>query len=196
MPRERYKGAKNVKTSAIHDLADVKRIQENLKDQPRNLCLFTVGVNVSLRSCDLVRIKVGDVRNQTELHLKEKKTGKFRLITLNAQTRKSIAQYLQTRPGCKDSEPLFISQLGVSLCPATLSTLVKRWCTDIGLGKNGRHYASHTLRKTWAYQQRVKFNTPIEIIMYALNHTNLRQTFDYLDIQPKELEKAYNNYVG
>ncbi|MDX2441674.1 MAG: hypothetical protein QNK40_14125 [Desulfobacterales bacterium] len=42
----------------------------------------------------------------------------------------------------------------------SMSRLVKGWCNVINLKGN---YASHTLRKTWGYHQRVTFNVGITI---------------------------------
>ena len=70
----------------IKNPKDIQSIKRLLRDNPRDLCLFTLGINTNLRASDLLRIKVGQVRGlkpESELVLKEKKTSKLRRITLN-----------------------------------------------------------------------------------------------------------------
>jgi hypothetical protein len=45
--------------SPIKEMKNIKSIKKLLADNPRNLCLFILGVNTNLRACDLLRIKVG-----------------------------------------------------------------------------------------------------------------------------------------
>ena len=46
----------------IKRLKDIKAIKKLLADKPRDLALFTVGINTNLRASDLLGIRVGDVR--------------------------------------------------------------------------------------------------------------------------------------
>ena len=40
------------------DLKDIKAIKKILTTRPRDLCLFTIGINTNLRASDLLRLKV------------------------------------------------------------------------------------------------------------------------------------------
>jgi integrase len=67
-------------------MKDIKAIKAMLQNKPRDLCLFTVGINTNLRASDLLQITAGDVRGKKPgdaIVLREKKTGKVRKITLN-----------------------------------------------------------------------------------------------------------------
>ena len=57
------KSAKGIskKVDPITELKDIISIKKCLSDNPRDLCLFTVGINTNLRASDLVRITVGMV---------------------------------------------------------------------------------------------------------------------------------------
>ena len=55
-------------------------------NRPRDLALFTIGINTNLRASDLLRLKVGQVKDLKvgdAVEIKEKKAGKVRQITLN-----------------------------------------------------------------------------------------------------------------
>ena len=75
-----------IKVEPIKELKDIKAIKKLLADKPRDLCLFTLGINTNLRASDILNIKVGQVKGLKagdELEVKEKKTGKLKRITLN-----------------------------------------------------------------------------------------------------------------
>ena len=66
------------------------------------------------------------VRNEEELVLKERKTGKERRITLNTTTQKAIQRLLDSRE-YDDDDRLFQGQRGPLTVP-TVNRLVKGWC--------------------------------------------------------------------
>lgn len=180
----------NIKVEPIRKLRDVKSIKKLLFDNPRNLCLFSLGINTNLRASDLLRIMAGQVRNLQagdEFALKEKKTGKDRRITVNKSAAQAI-QVLLDSANLPDEHPLFFSQRGKVLTVPSVNRLVKSWCRAINLKGN---YGSHTLRKTFGYHQRVQLNTGIPELMVMFNHSTQKQTLDYLCIQPDEIRDAY-----
>lgn len=76
---------------------DIKKMQS---DKPRDLCLFTLGINTNLGASDLLKIKVGQVKDLKpgdELTLNESKTGKHRRIILNNSVISSIQGLLNPR---------------------------------------------------------------------------------------------------
>jgi integrase len=180
-----------IKVDPIRKKRDIASIKKVLAGNPRNLALFTLGINTNLRASDLLRITAGQVRDlkaDDTLELKEKKTGKHRMVTLNRACILALQDLLQ--PGCfADNDPLFKSQRGTLTVPS-VNRLVKQWCRDINLRGN---YGSHTLRKTWGYHQRVTFGTDIPRLMVCFNHSTQRQTLEYLCIQPEEIRDVYQN---
>ena len=90
----------SIKVDPIKRKRDIGSIKKLLSDSPRNLALFTIGINTNLRASDLLRIKAGQVRDLKpgdSIELKEKKTGKFRRINLNKACIQSIQGFLQSR---------------------------------------------------------------------------------------------------
>jgi hypothetical protein len=80
-------------------LKDIKAIKKLLADNPRDFCLFVLGINTNLRASDLTQITVGMVKDKKagdDLELKEKKTGKTRRITLNNNAVGAIQALLLT----------------------------------------------------------------------------------------------------
>jgi integrase len=188
-----------LKVEPIKEARHIRKIKNMLSERNdiRGLCLFTFGINTNLRASDLAALKVSDVAGKTpeggfiikdELFLKEKKTRKKRLISLNGAIKEALEMLLENRQ-CELDDFLFKGQRG-KITPIYINLLVKKWCRETKLkGKFG----SHTLRKTWGYHQRKTFGTPIVFLMQCFNHSSQKQTLDYLCIQPEEIKEVYQN---
>jgi integrase len=181
-----------IKVDPIKDMKHIKSIKKLLAGQRRNFAIFTVGININLRASDLLKLTVGDLKYievGKNFEIREKKTKKTRNITINKNVHTAIQNLLATMPDATDSDFLFQSRKGGgALTVPTLNALVKNWTAMINLRGN---YGSHTLRKTFGYIHRTVFNTDIPTLMDMFNHSNQKQTLDYLCIQPDEIKNAY-----
>jgi integrase len=178
-----------IKVEPIRRRDDVLMIKNLLANEPRNLLLYTMGINTALRASDLLSITIGQVRDAGmgfQFQLRERKTSKKRNVTINGAIAPVLRAYLDTRPYAEDDEPLFMSSkyLKKPLTVSYVNMLVKKWCKAIYLKGN---YGSHSLRKTWGYHQRVYHGTQIPVLMQIFNHSSQRQTLDYLGIQQEEV---------
>lgn len=183
-----------IKVEPIRDLAVIAQILHLLQDKPRDLCLFTLGINTAYRANELLSLQVGDVmhlRVGDTLTRKQSKTGEYRYITVNSAVYNIFQTWLAIHPNPHPKEPLFISRkTGEALTVSTLGQMVKDWCFKVGVNGN---YASHTLRKTWGYQQRVWKHAPLPLLVRAFGHKSEAQTLDYLGIVPQEIQDLYIN---
>jgi integrase len=197
-----------IKVEPIRDLKDIRSIKKLLADNPRDLALFTIGINTSLRASDLVRLTVGQLRDlkpMDELELKEKKTGNLRRISINRACIEVIAGQVAALPHSwsaqKDANPLSVISIdnqpffcskrgGGGLTVSSVHRLVKGWCRSVNLRGN---YGSHTLRKTWGYHQRVTYGQALPVLCEVLGHSTQRQTLTYLCIQAEEIRSVYAN---
>ena len=190
--RNAPKKGQKIKVEPIREIEDINLIKRMLKDKPRDLALFTMGINTNLRASDLPNLKVDQVRDVESggnIEIKEQKTGKPRRLTLNNACITAIKNLLSEN-GYHPDDFLFKSKKGPVLLVPTVHNLVKPWCKEIKLKGN---YGSHTLRKTWGYHQRVTFKVDIPVLMVCFNHSTQKQTLDYLCIQPQEIQDVYQN---
>jgi integrase len=192
------KSAKGIskKVDPITELKDIRSIKKCLQDNPRDLCLFTIGINTNLRASDLVRISVGmvnDLNVGDELVLIEKKTEKERRISLNRDCIDTIQNLINSfKQPRKDDSQLFRGRQG-DIKPIGVNYLVNKWVKIINLkGK----YGAHSLRKTFGYHMRVQHKVSIPILMQIFNHHSQKQTLDYLCVQPDEIKEVYMLGVG
>jgi integrase len=182
-----------IKVEPIKNIKDIRRIKKLLSGNPRDLCLFTLGINTNLRASDLLNITVSQVKHLKvgdELTIKEKKTGKHRRITLNKAVISSIQKLLRSRD-YQNNEPLFIGQRGLLTVPS-VNRMVKSWCRRVNLIGN---YGSHSLRKTFGYHQRITFKIGIPELMTVFNHSSQKETLEYLCVQPQEIKRIFNNIL-
>jgi len=191
-PNHPRKGS-SIKVSPVKDRDALARIKENLRNHPRDLCFFIFGINTAFRACELLSLRVSHVRNLKvgdDFEIKLSKTKSYRRVTVNHAVVNAVSAYL-SNSGLGADDWLFPSdRTGEPLEVSTVSTYVKTWCQNAGLQGN---YASHTLRKTWGYWQRVANDTPIPLLMAAYGHSNQRQTLQYLCIQNEEISDVYLN---
>ena len=183
-----------IKVQPLRSLEEIAQIKALLADQPRNLCLFTLGINTAYRANELLSLTVGQVRGLQVgdvLDVKQSKTNEYRIAVLNSMSVTSLDNWLKQHPrGQYDDAPLFVSQRrrNRSLTVSAVSNLVKKWCRQI---KAVGNFGSHTLHKTWGYHQRIANHASIALLMRAFGHRSEAQTLEYLCITSGEVQQLY-----
>ena len=149
----------------------------------RDLLLFTIGINSSLRISDILTLKVEDFNGES-LRLFEQKTNKYKEIRINGAIKKAINEL------APESGYLFPSQKGnapISRVQAyrILNAAAERAGLDINFG-------THTMRKTFAYHA---YNNgkgvDIALLMRVLNQNSQRETLRYIGIEQESIDDVY-----
>jgi integrase len=180
----------------IRDKKKIAQIKNLLRGQKRyrDLLFFVVGINTALRVSDLLKLKIGDVLDDTgaivsHFSLREEKTGKRHEVVINDSIRSALKEYLVAYPGVTADLAHF---LFFRLKPLNYALPIGRnhaWeiittiCKEVGLSGN---YGTHTLRKTWGYHARLA-GADLALIMHKFNHSSLAVTKRYLGITDDEL---------
>jgi integrase len=188
------KKGSSITVEPIREIKDIKRIKRNLKDKPRDLLLFTLGINNGLRIGDLLKLKVKDVKSLQPgdtFTIIEEKTKKSNVVMVNKEVRRTLAVYLdEIKPN--DDDFLFKSRIGKnqSLNKSYVNALIKKWTKDLK-----GNFGTHSLRKTFGYIQRKVFGTSFEVICKRFNHSNPSVTMRYLGIEDKEVNGILLNEI-
>lgn len=182
-----------IKVQPIRDSMHINAIKALLEDQPRNLCLFTLGINTAYRANELLSLSIGQVSVLTVgggLDVRQSKNGEYRNVTINNSCFKVIQYWLKHHPYKYSVDaPLFLSQKTYApLSVSSLNRLVKGWCKNVGVKEN---MGTHSLRKTWGYHQRMHVGAPLYLLMKAYGHSSEAQTLEYLGIQCDEVRALY-----
>ena len=154
--------------------------------------VWVLGVNVALRISDLLSIRLADVVGRDTLTLTEAKTGKVRLITLNARARDVIKRRAAANP---HHEWLFqsTSNRAKASCKPITRQAVSAAFKEVG-EIVGIHLGTHSMRKT---RGRAMFEagTPLEVISKSLNHSSTGVTMRYIGIEKKRIQQTYDDFV-
>jgi integrase len=195
-PNHPKKGSR-ITVEPIRSLKDVKAISKILSDSPRDLLLFTIGINNGLRVGDLLQLKVKDLvslKAGDRLTIRESKTNKDNVLVVNKAVHKALRKFFgQNRQDPEDY--LFGSNKvkGRPLKIESVNRLVKEWCRAINLKSN---YGAHTLRKTFGYIQRTVYGVGFEVLAKRFNHSSPAVTMRYLGIEDKEVHDILMNEIG
>jgi integrase len=178
----------------IRDPRKLQSIKEYLQMvNERDYILLMVGINTGLRISDILPLRVRDVRG-TYIDIREKKTGKQKLIKINQALRKALDSFIQEKP---DHAYLFTSRnrkhktgkindpISSSMAYKMLSGVAKRF----GLSEIG----THSMRKTFGYHfhQREK---DITLLMDLFNHSEESITLRYIGIKQDTLDEALDRH--
>src|SRR5690606_9634676 len=169
----------------IKNKRDIERMKRALRGNPRDLLLFIVGINSSLRISDMLSLKVGDVSNEY-ITLHERKTGKRKRIRVNNAIQDAVNTLVPA--DAKLTDWLFPSRKGdkpISRVQAwrILNAAASRAGLNIELG-------THSLRKTFAYHA-YNNGTDITLLMRVLNHGSQRETLRYIGIEQEAIDDVY-----
>jgi integrase len=179
----------------IQRIEDIRAISKLLEGSPRDRLLFVMGVNNGIRTGDLLKLKVKDVRNLKSgdyITIKEGKTKKDNVLVVNKTVYKALKNYFDKVQPDGDGY-LFESRKGKKpLQTKAINKMIKNWTKTINLESN---YGAHTLRKTWGYIQRTKHGVGFEIICKRFNHSSPSVTMRYLGIQDKEVHEILMNEI-
>ena len=72
----------------IKSLDDIRKIKEYLSKKPRNILLFSFGINSGLRISDILALNAGDVMGKEYIEIREQKTSKRKVFPINDRLRR------------------------------------------------------------------------------------------------------------
>jgi len=189
------KKGQRITVDPIRRTRDIKAIKLLLSDNPRNLLLFTMGINNGIRVGDLLKLKVKQVKRLQPgqfIIIKEGKTQKQNILMINKTLYKTIRTFInEVRP--LDDDYLFASaKTKAPLTIQAVNALIKKWIKTINLPGN---YGAHTLRKTFGYIQRTEYGVGFEVLAKRFNHSNPAITMRYLGLTSKEVNHVLMNDI-
>lgn len=184
---------------------DIEKVKQFLmgKQDKRDFALFVVGINIGLRTQDLVSLRVSDVSSsRTSIHrmvqVIEQKTGKLRTFELNDVAVAALKLYLNSLSEYDPNGWLFPSRKANvkegHLTVDAVRRIIKDFCKELNIVGN---YGAHSLRKTfgyWVYISGVQKN-PLTLVTLQriFNHSSQTTTMRYIGIESSEISNIYRN---
>ncbi|MCL2498516.1 MAG: tyrosine-type recombinase/integrase [Symbiobacteriaceae bacterium] len=161
------------------------------KGQIRNYVLVTMGLYTALRISDLLRLTWSDVYDFANLQfhesisIKEKKTGKSKVIALNKDIITALSAYMSA---AAPQKPIIDNQqTGKAISRIQAYRIIRAAAEAL---KMPQKVSCHSLRKTFGYHLWKGGISPV-VIMQVYNHSSLAVTQRYLGITQDDLNEAY-----
>ncbi len=180
----------------IRDIKTINAICNYLKQtSQRNYILFLLGIHSGLRVSDLLRLKVGAVRDQTHVNFipektknRKKKRKKLKFV-IHDDIRADLMRYIEGKDG---DEYLFPSRqrktltgaVGEPIDRVTAYRMLNNAARRFGLKEIG----THTMRKTWGYHLYRKNPRNLALLMKMFGHEDLDTTLLYLGLTQDEMD--------
>lgn len=166
-----------------------------------------IGINWGLRASDILALTVGDVlageggriQISDRIQIVEQKTGKLRDIPVTDKMKdilKIHLRMLKKRLDYSQTLPLIPSRKHdhEGLCKAItrghFSWIVGLAARRLGLARNGRCIAAHSLRKTYAFQA-WKNGTRVDELQKEFGHSSVETTHRYACIPSEQLDLIF-----
>ncbi|HZK28053.1 MAG TPA: site-specific integrase [Thermoclostridium sp.] len=173
----------------IRDPDVVKNICMYLKEtNSRNFIMFYIGIYSGLRISDILKLKVADVKNKNSINIREKKTRKQKIYTINPSLKKEIKIYCEGKPL---SEYLIKSRESENK-PITRERayqIMKELGDIFGIPDVG----THTLRKTFGYHHYMQYKDVV-MLQKIFNHASPAITLKYIGYEQENINKSIKNF--
>lgn len=166
-------------------------------DEYRDYLLITMGCYFGLRIGDLLSIKWTDVMDKEELQIKESKTKKLRIITINDKVVDAInvcSNELRLNNDHWNSEYVFANQWGgqlsVSYINKRLKVIFQKYNVRV------QNPSSHTLRKSFGKHVFEMDNQSERSLIYLseiFGHSSSSITRKYIGLTSEKIKDMYLN---
>jgi integrase len=187
IPREPWNKGKLVGQKAPFKLKDIYalRVRLQMEQRVRELALFNLGIDSKLRGCDLVSLKVRDVRHgdqmATRATVMQHKTQRPVQFEIIANTRDALKAWVN-QADLKPEDFLFPSRLHESphLGTRQYARILGHWVEELGLDR--ADYGTHSMRRTKAtliYRR----TENLRAVQLLLGHSKLESTVRDLGIE-------------
>jgi integrase len=165
----------------------------------RDIALFSLAIDSSLRGCDLVALHVSDVQDgagiRERVTIAQRKTGERVTFAMTDYTREALRELVE-RDGKGARDALFTSERkgkGKPLTPAHYRRLVKGWLALARLDVS--RYGSHSLRRT-KIALIYKKTGNLKTAQVLLGHKSIQHTQNYLGIEENEALEIAKQFDG
>ena len=178
----------------VHDLRRILKTSGRYRD----LTLLEVHLSTCLRGCDVLALKVGDIR--AELTVRQKKTKKRVKCYLGPEALDAFKRYMATRPCATKEDWAFPGYNGASLSALHYGVLIKDWIALLRQSSpkwrstlDPLHYGTHSIRNTLPTHVYAKTGKTV-VCMHMLGHATEKETVRYLGIDETKAREIAAQY--
>ena len=170
-------------------------VRKLFNDRNYKMSLFiAIGSFWGLRVSDILSLRWEQILNIEEFSIREKKTGKTRLIRINTQLQKHILECYENINPIGNKSHVFLSQKCGVFSIQRINVILKEIRVKYRL--NIKNFSCHSLRKTFGRQVFNMSGENSEMALVKLmeiyNHSNMSLTKRYLGLKNDEIKETYD----
>lgn len=178
---------------SVYSIDEIKRIENSVDTSTiqgkRDYAIILLASRMGLRSGDIVKLKIKDVKGKNEINIIQQKTGKALHLPLIGDVLAAIDDYLTVRPSSMVEE-IFINVYAPykPITTSTIRNLLKKYmiAADIEVGK--RRKGPHSLRSSLASSM-VNDDISYETVRKVLGHSSNNAIKHYARIDVEKLRQ-------
>jgi integrase len=164
----------------VYIIEQIRNILRKRENGARNELMFTIGINTGLRISDILKLKVGDVHNQTHILLRETKTAKAKRVKVNGTVRAAVNEYVNCNNCCNSDGKLF------DISRVQAYRIISGAARIAGIKDL---IGTHTLRKTFGYHHYQK-NKDVALLQNIFNHSSPSVTLRYIGVSDDMMDES------
>ena len=178
---------------SVYSIDEIKRIENAIDTSAtqgkRDYAIILLASRMGLRSGDIVKLKIEDIKSKNEINIIQQKTGNSLHLPLIAEVSAAIEAYLVVRPQ-SIAEEIFINAYAPynPITTGTIRNALKKYIlsTDIDVGK--RRKGPHALRSSLASSM-VNDDVSYETVRKVLGHSSNNAIKHYARIDIEKLRQ-------
>jgi site-specific recombinase XerD len=178
---------------SVYSIDEVRSIEESIDTSTiigkRDYAMILLASRMGMRSGDIVRLKIKDVQNKTDLNIVQEKTGNTLHLPLIQEVKSAIEDYLSARSYVQ-TDLIFINAYA-PYNPVTTSTLraaMRKYISLAGIVPGNRKKGPHALRSSIASSM-VNDHASYETVRKILGHSSNNAIKHYARIDIETLRK-------
>ena len=147
---------------SIYSVDEIKRIENEIDTSTiqgkRDYAIVLLASRMGLRSSDIVKLKIEDIKNTDEINIIQQKTGVKLHLPLIEEVSDALEDYLVVRPSSAVEE-VFINIYAPynHITTATIRNALRKYILLAGIDIGNRRKGPHSLRSSLGYQTPVQY---------------------------------------
>ena len=178
---------------SVYSIDEIKRIENSVDTSTvqgkRDYAIILLASRMGLRSSDIVRLKIEDIKEKDEINIIQQKTGKALHLPLIEEVSGVIDDYLSVRPSSMAKE-IFINVYAPynPISTGTIRSLLKKYIAAADIDVGNRRKGPHALRSSLASSM-VNDDVSYEIVRKVLGHSSNNAIKRYARIDVEKLRQ-------
>lgn len=178
---------------SVYSIDEIKRIENSVDTSTvqgkRDYAILLLASRMGLRSGDIVKLKIEDIKGKNEINIIQQKTGNVLHLPLIEDVSVAIDDYLSVRPSSMAKE-IFINIYAPynTISTGTIRNLLKKYMAAADIDVGNRKKGPHALRSSLASSM-VNDDVSYETVRKVLGHSSNNAIKHYARIDVEKLRQ-------